>query len=91
MPVLKLPSPLQSYVGNQRSILIDGSSIEEVIINLTNTYPQVKPQIFNPEGDIRSFISIFVHSTNIKDLKDGLKTKVREDDQIVILASMAGG
>jgi molybdopterin converting factor small subunit len=91
MPIIKIPSPLQSYVGNQRAIRIDGSSIEEVILNLTKTYPSIKPQILDPEGFLRPFVTVFLQDKNTKDLEDGLKTSVMEDDQIVILASMAGG
>lgn len=91
MPIIKIPSPLQSYVGNQKSIKIGGSSIEEVILNLTKTYPSIKPQIFDPEGFLRPFIMVFLQDKNTKDLKEGLKTSVEEDDLIVIIASMAGG
>lgn len=91
MPVIKIPAPLQSYVGNQRSMKIEGSNIEEVIINLTIIYPGLKSQIFDPEGLLRSFVSIFLEDVNSNSLKEGLKTLVKEDDQIVIIASMAGG
>jgi molybdopterin converting factor small subunit len=91
MPIIKIPSPLQSYVGNQRSIIIRGSSIEEVILNLTKAHPDIKPQIIDPEGLLRPFITIFLQDKNTKDLKEGLRTPVKEDDNIVIIASMAGG
>lgn len=91
MPIIKIPSPLQSYVGNNKSLRLDGSTIEEVIFNLMKTYPGLKSQILDPEGNFRSFISIFLNEININYITDGIKSLVNEDDQIVIVASMAGG
>jgi len=91
MPIIKIPSPLQSYIGDQKSLTISGSNVEEVIINLVKRYPVIKPHIFDPEGRLRSFITIFLGEVNIKDTRNGMKTLVKDDDQLVIVTSMAGG
>jgi len=91
MSIINIPSPLQSYVEGQKSVDIDGSSIEEVILNLVEKYPGLKQQIFDPQGNMRAFLAIFFGGVKINDLKDGFHTLVKEEDQLDIIASMAGG
>jgi molybdopterin converting factor small subunit len=91
MPIIKIPSPLQPYVESQRSLMIEGSTIEEVFSNLTTKYPGIRPHLFDPERKFRSFISIFLRDVNVKDLKNGMKSRVAEDDELTVIASMAGG
>lgn len=91
MPYIKIPSPLQPYVDSQRSLKIEGSTIEEVFSNLVIKYPGIRQHLFDPEGNYRSFISIFFGNVNIKDLKKGKLTKVEDDDELTVIASMAGG
>jgi len=91
MPLIKFPAPLQAYVDSKRSLVIEGSTIGEVFSNLTLKYPGIKPHLFDPEGNYRSFISIFLGNVNYKDIKKAEMTRVEDDDELTVIASMAGG
>jgi adenylyltransferase/sulfurtransferase len=91
MPIVKIPTPLQSYVDGQKAIIVDGSTVNEAILNLAKKYPSIKQHIFDPEGRLRAFIKIFLEEENIKELVDGLDLVIKEGDSLVIIASIAGG
>jgi molybdopterin converting factor small subunit len=91
MPEIRIPSPLRSYIGGQESVHLEASTINDALLNLITQYPEIKQQLFDPEGRLRAFVNLFLEGENVKDLRAGLFTKVSEESKLVILASIAGG
>ena len=90
MPTLHIPALMKTYVNNQVEIHLEGSTISEVLSDLTMRYPSIKPHIMDKNGDLRRYINLFINATNIKDL-DGVKTILQENDRIILLPSISGG
>ena len=90
MPTLHIPALMKTYVNNQVEIHLEGSTISEVLSDLTMRYPSIKPHIMDKNGDLRRYINLFINATNIKDL-DGVKTILQENDKIILLPSISGG
>lgn len=90
MPTLHIPALMKIYVNNQVEIHLEGSTISEVLSDLTMRYPSIKPHIMDKNGDLRRYINLFINTTNIKDL-DGVKTIIQENDKIILLPSISGG
>jgi len=90
MPTLHIPALMKIYVNNQVEIHLEGSTISEVLSDLTMRYPSIKPHIMDKNGDLRRYINLFINATNIKDL-DGVKTILQENDKIILLPSISGG
>jgi molybdopterin converting factor small subunit len=91
MPIIKIPSALQSYADGQKSVIIEGATIKEVVVNLTKNFPGLKHQILDPEGNLRAFVNLYLGNVNVKDLKEKHNAIVSVDDIIVIIASISGG
>jgi molybdopterin converting factor small subunit len=91
MPNIKIPSPLQSYVEGKTNIFVEATTVQDTIQNLAELYPAIKPHLIDKEGRLRTFINIFVDGENIKELQDGQNSRVNENSQLSILASIAGG
>jgi molybdopterin converting factor small subunit len=90
MPVLRIPTPLRSYTNGQSEVNVSGSNIAEVLADLTNQFPTIKPHIFHEDGALRPFVNLFVGENNIKDLQ-GVDTQIKDGERIMLIPSIAGG
>src|SRR2546430_17084983 len=84
------PTALRQYDGKQDAVAVSGSTVGEVLGALPAQYPDLRKQIFNDEGKLRSFVNVYVNDEDIRYLgKDA--TPVKEGDPISIVPSIAGG
>lgn len=90
MAVLKVGALMRYYINNQPHAIVHGTTVMEALQDAVAQYPALKFHILDSNGKIRRHINIFVNNENIRDLK-GVKTRVRDDDQITLLASISGG
>jgi molybdopterin converting factor small subunit len=85
-----IPTPLRQYVGGKDSVELAGASIGEVLGNLTMQFPDLRRNLYNDEGKLRSFVNIYLNDDDIRYLgKD--KTSVSDGDTVTIVPSIAGG
>ena len=85
-----IPTTLRSFTVNESEIELSGSNVSEVLDALIEKYPDVKKAIFDKDGNLRSFVNVFVDGENIKAL-DGFNTKVRDGAEIMLIPAIAGG
>jgi adenylyltransferase/sulfurtransferase len=90
MPVLRIPTPLRAYTGGQSEIDLPGQTVGELLDNLAEGYPALKPHLFNESGSLRPFVNLFLGEENITDLQ-GVSTPLQEGDRLLIIPSIAGG
>ncbi|MDI6770407.1 MAG: MoaD/ThiS family protein [Anaerolineales bacterium] len=90
MPVLKMPTPLRSYVDGQAEVTVTGATVGEAMQSLVTQFPALKAHLYNGEGQLRPFVNLFIGESNIKDLQ-GLGTSLGEDDKLLLVPSIAGG
>ena len=91
MPILKIPTPMRSYVNGLTELSVSGSTVGAAVQSLLEQYPALRPHLTNSRGDLRPFVNLFLGSDNVKDLPQGLYTPLVETDTIQILPSVAGG
>ncbi|MBZ5585373.1 MAG: molybdopterin-synthase adenylyltransferase MoeB [Acidobacteriia bacterium] len=90
MPRILIPTPLRQYTGKQDAVSVDGSTVGEALSALTSQYPDLRKQIFNDQGKIRSFVNVYLNDEDIRYLgKDS--TTAGENDTISLVPSIAGG
>lgn len=85
-----IPTPLRKYTENTSSFEANGGTVQSAIEELTQQYPELKKQLFDEEGNIRSFIKVFVGDEDIRDLKNE-STEVETGTEISIVPAIAGG
>ena len=86
-----LPTPLHPYVGNKDIVIIDQvSTVGEALSKLTSQHPDLKKYLFDDKGNLRSFVNVFIKEDDIRHLQ-GLKTRVKPEDELTIVPSVAGG
>ena len=90
MPVLKIPTPLRSYTNGQVEVTLSGGNVSEVMHQLVEKYPTLKPHLYNGDGQLRPFVNLFVGENNINDLQ-GLDTPLENNTRVILIPSIAGG
>jgi len=90
MAILKVGVLMRYYINNQPQAIVQGATVLDALQDAVAQYPALKFHVFDSNGKIRRHINIFVNDQNIRDLK-GLKTRLKDDDQIMLLASISGG
>ncbi|SPF44195.1 putative adenylyltransferase/sulfurtransferase MoeZ (Includes: Sulfur carrier protein CysO adenylyltransferase; Sulfur carrier protein CysO sulfurtransferase) [Candidatus Sulfopaludibacter sp. SbA4] len=85
-----IPTPLRQFTAKQDSVTVPGTTVGEVLTALTAQYPDLRKQIFNDEGKVRSFVNVYLNDEDIRYLtKDA--TPAAEGDTISLVPSIAGG
>lgn len=89
MPVVMLPSALRRYADQQARVSIAGSTVSDILENLTQQAPEMRSHLFVAD-QLRQFVVVSKNGQDIR-LLQGLATPVAANDEIRILASIAGG
>src|SRR6476620_8114769 len=90
MPKILIPTPLRQYTGKQDTVQVKGATVGEALTELTTQHPDLRRNIYNDEGKLRSFVNVYLNDEDIRYLsKDA--TAVKDGDTISIVPSIAGG
>ncbi len=90
MAKVLIPTPLRQYTEKQDSITLEGGSVGEVLTELIAKFPDLRKQIFNDQGKLRSFVNVYLNDEDIRYLEKEATTVVASDT-LSIVPSIAGG
>jgi adenylyltransferase/sulfurtransferase len=90
MAKVLIPTPLRQYAGKQDSVELTGSTVGEVLTALTARHADLRKQLYNDEGKLRSFVNVYLNDEDIRYLQKDA-TPVKEGDTVSIVPSIAGG
>lgn len=90
MTTVTIPSVLRPFTDRKSELSLEGSSVGEVVASLSAAYPDLAPHILDENGDLRSFVNVFVGDTDIRSLQ-GTDTPVFPGSTIVLVPAIAGG
>ncbi len=85
-----IPTPLRVYAGKQDVIEVEGSTVGELLANMTAEYTELRKHLYNEDGRLRAFVAIFVNDDDIRFLEKEA-TPVKEGDTVSIIPTVAGG
>jgi molybdopterin synthase sulfur carrier subunit len=88
--LIRIPTPLRSLTNGQNEVREAGSSVREVLDNLTARYPGIGERLMDEKGDLRRFINIYVNEEDIR-FREGVQTLLKEGDEMSIIPAIAGG
>ena len=88
--IVEMPAALRQFAGNQNELNSSGKTVEEVFSELCRAHPELKQNLYESEGKIRSFINIYINDEDIRYVK-GLASPLKKGDRIQIVPSIAGG
>ena len=89
MSVVRVPPVLRTEAGGAREVEASGSTIRELLQDLTARIPALGSRVYDGE-DIRPFVNVYVDGEDVR-TRDGLETPVRDGATVILLPAMAGG
>lgn len=90
MAKLIIPTPLRKFTNDQAAFTGNGSTVKELINDLVNTHGGLKQHLLDEQGNLRSFVRVYVGEDDIQSL-DKEHTPVNESTIVSIIPAIAGG
>jgi molybdopterin converting factor small subunit len=85
-----IPTPLRVYAGKKQSTEVRAGSVGDALTQLTAEFTELKKHLFTEDGQLRSFVNVYLNDEDIRYLaKD--KTVTKDGDTVSIVPSIAGG
>ena len=90
MPLVIVPAPYQGPTGGRGEIEVAGRNVRECIEAVARAHPGFREQIFDAQGRVHRFVSLFVNGDELP-RETAVETPLAEQDRVEILAAIAGG
>ncbi|HEX6180453.1 MAG TPA: MoaD/ThiS family protein [Chitinophagaceae bacterium] len=90
MATVIIPTPLRKFTNNTAKLQVKAGTIEQTVNELTLNFPDLKKHLLDEQGQIRSYVNIFVGDEDIRDLQKE-QTPIHENTVISIIPAIAGG
>lgn len=87
---VRIPMPLRTFTGGADEVIVQGETVGEALRALGQAHGGLIPRILTPEGQIRSFVNIFLGEQNVSTL-EGLNTRLTDGNVLSIIPAVAGG
>jgi sulfur-carrier protein len=88
--VVRIPTVLRGATGGASTVIVEGSTIGEVLRQLATSYPAIEGQLINSDGTLHRFLNVYVNDDDVRYL-GGVDASVASDDEITLLPAVAGG
>src|SRR5882762_10182738 len=90
MTKILIPTPLRPFTDKQDAVDAAGTTVGELLADLTRKHSGLKAHLYNEQGKLRSFVNVYVNDEDIRYLQKE-QTPVMADDTVSIIPSVAGG
>ena len=87
---VSIPTALRQYAGGNGSIKLASGPIGQLLANLVEQHPLLGKQLYSEQGQLRSFVNIYVGDEDIRYLQ-GVETQVPDGETVSIIPAIAGG
>jgi sulfur-carrier protein adenylyltransferase/sulfurtransferase len=85
-----IPTPLRPFTDKKDAVEAEGSTVGELLADLTKKHSGLKAHLYSAEGKLRSFVNIYVNDEDIRYLQKE-QTPIAAGDTVSIIPSVAGG
>jgi sulfur-carrier protein adenylyltransferase/sulfurtransferase len=85
-----IPTPLRPFTEKKDAVDVDGTTVGELLADLTRQYEGLKKHLYTEDGRLRSFVNVYVNDEDIRYLQKE-ETPVKAGDTLSIIPSVAGG
>ncbi len=85
---VKIPSALTDATNGEAEVFGEGSSIKNLLDNLNSKYPGLREIVYDDNGRMQRFITVFVNDTNMQALQNEY-THLEDGDEVVIISAVS--
>ena len=89
MPRVDIPAPYRGPTGGEAVIQVDGETVGACLREVVDRYEGFGELVFDSDGSVLRFVKLFVNGEQIE--RTALDMPVSGDDEVLILAAIAGG
>jgi adenylyltransferase/sulfurtransferase len=87
-----IPTPLRRYVGGAKGVEVTADTVEGALSALADKSPDLRRQLFDDNGRVRSYVNVFLGDQNVRNLgASGQPVPVRDGDVLTLVPAIAGG
>ena len=91
MPVsIEIPTAFRRFTNGTPKIDCTGTTVAEVLSQLTAQFPELTRHVRDDSGQIRQFLNIYLNEEDIRFL-GGESCELKEGDRVLLVPSIAGG
>jgi MoaD family protein len=91
MPVtVWIPPQLRAVTGGDSEVEASGETVQDILLDLERQFPELKDRMRDENGELRSFINVYVNDEDIRFLQS-YDTVVKEGDEFAIIPAVGGG
>ena len=87
---VRIPMPLRTFTSGADEVTVQAETVREALHTLDQAHSGLIARILTPEGQIRSFVNIYLGEQNVNTLQ-GLDTKLTAGQVLSIIPAVAGG
>ena len=87
---IHIPTPLRQYADKKDTIEVPGNTVGEALSGLVSQHPDLRRHLYTDDGKLRAFVNVYLNDEDIRYLQKEA-TPVKENDDISIVPSIAGG
>jgi sulfur-carrier protein len=85
-----IPTALRQYTGGSAAVQAESGPVGQLLAHLAEQYPQLGKQLYGEQGQLRSFVNVYVGDEDIRYLQ-GTDTLVPDGETVSIIPAIAGG
>ena len=85
-----IPTALRAYTDATDTVELGGTTVGEVLGNLTRRYGALRRHLYDDSGRLRGYVNVYVNDEDFRFLQ-GEDTPVASGDCISIVPAIAGG
>ncbi len=89
MAKLRLPTVLRPLAGGAAIVEVPAGSLGSLREGIRSSYPDLAERLYDGDGRVREFVSVFVDGEDARDLGDD--HPVAERSEVVLLPAISGG
>lgn len=90
MATIKIPTPLRKYTDQKRTFTTGESTLSEALRDFASEYPEVEENLLDEEGNVRSYIKIYIGDEEVDPGRNGSRS-LDEETVVSIVPAIAGG
>jgi molybdopterin synthase sulfur carrier subunit len=89
LPQVKIPPPYRGPTSGRAVIEVAGTSVRQCIEAVEAEFPGFGELVIDARGGLQKFVTLFINGDEIA--RDDLDASVGSDDEVEVLAAIAGG
>ena len=86
---VSIPTAFRRHTQGEAQFSCAAANLPEMFTALEARYPELKPHLRDPEGNVRRFLNVYVNDEDVRFL--GRNYSFQEGDEVTLVPSIAGG